>query len=78
MAESVRVFCRVRPMTASEAAHPAGAAECLHVHPSETSISIDMPDTEQRHTFTFAKIFNQFVSQRDVYEEAVKGVVCVR
>ncbi len=47
----------------------------MHVHPSERSVTIEMPKTGATHSFAFAKIFNKFVSQRDVYEEAVKDIV---
>jgi hypothetical protein len=55
MKGKIRVYCRLRPMSKTEAADPERAIRCYKIH-DEMTITID-PDSKIPQTFAFDAVF---------------------
>ncbi|KAJ9671975.1 hypothetical protein PVL29_025565 [Vitis rotundifolia] len=65
---NIRVFCRVRPLLADDAAAEAKVIS----YPTSTEFlgrSIDLMQSGQKHSFTFDKVFMPDASQQEVFVE---------
>jgi len=70
---AIRVYCRVRPLLASDQSDTA----CVSVYSKTKEVAVEVPKVGPK-MFSFDKVFAEDVSQAGVYEDMQPLMRCVR
>jgi len=72
MKGKIRVYCRIRPFSKTEASDPERAVKCYEII-DEMTLTID-PKSKMPLTFAFDAVFGEETTQEDVFEDTERLV----